>query len=98
MVDPRARAGLDAKAAEIRATLADNERAERAATADRTPAPATPELLAELIRMLREMDARQQATDEHGGREVAWFYWRNDFEDALGLPRGALNGRRASGS
>lgn len=45
----------------------------------------------ETITLLREMDRTQQETDESGGREVAWYYFREQFEDALGLDRGALD-------
>jgi len=45
----------------------------------------------ELIRLLREMDSVQQETDEEGGTEVAWYYYRDEIETALGLPPGSLN-------
>lgn len=89
----RARAEFVAKVAEIDEYFAEKNRAEREATADRIPARPTPELLAHLVTMLRRMDTMQQKTDEDGGREVAWYYWRDHFEDALNLPRGALDGR-----
>ena len=43
-----------------------------------------------LIKLLRDMDRTQRETDEDGGREVAWYYYRDGIEDALGLDRGAL--------
>lgn len=43
------------------------------------------------------MDRTQRQTDEDGGREVAWYYFRDAIEDALGLERGALDtGERRS--
>lgn len=44
-----------------------------------------------LVTLMRELDAEQQKTDWFGGREVAWYYWRDDIEDALGLEPGALD-------
>lgn len=44
-----------------------------------------------LIKVLREMDRAQTTTDEDGGREVAWYYYRGAVEDAMGLERGALD-------
>jgi hypothetical protein len=44
----------------------------------------------DLINALREMDAQQQETDEGGGREIAWYYWRETIEDILEVPRGTL--------
>lgn len=43
-----------------------------------------------VVEVLREMDRTQARTDRLGGREVAWHYYRDDVEDALGLERGAL--------
>ncbi len=37
-----------------------------------------------LLRALRELDHQQQRTDAFGDREVSWFYWRGDVEQALG--------------
>lgn len=45
----------------------------------------------QLVRLLRDMDRQQQQTDAEGGREVAWYYWRDSVEDALGVPRGTLD-------
>lgn len=44
-----------------------------------------------LVGVLRGMDRQQKRTDEGGGREIAWYYYRADVEDALGLPRGHLD-------
>lgn len=50
-----------------------------------------------LAKLLRDMDETQRETDEDGGREVAWYYYRDQIEDALGLGRGALDtGERQS--
>jgi hypothetical protein len=46
--------------------------------------------LEKVVSLLRDMDRQQTETDEEGGREVAWYYSRNDVEDALGLERGTL--------
>ena len=45
----------------------------------------------ELIEALIEMDRIQNETDEDGEREIAWYYWRDDIEDILQIPRGTLN-------
>lgn len=37
-----------------------------------------------LLRALRELDHQQLRTDWIGDREVSWFYWRGDVEQALG--------------
>jgi hypothetical protein len=44
-----------------------------------------------LIELFRELDGVQKCTDAGGGREVAWYYMRDDFEDAMGLERGSFN-------
>lgn len=44
-----------------------------------------------LIPLLRALDQTQQQTDEEGGAEIAWYYFRDAVEDALGLDRGALD-------
>lgn len=44
-----------------------------------------------LVKELRRMDHQQQTTDEFGGAELAWYYWRGDIERLLGLDPGALN-------
>lgn len=44
-----------------------------------------------LIRLLQEMDHQQTVTDELGQREIAWYYWRDGVEDALGIERGTLD-------
>lgn len=49
------------------------------------------EQLAEVVRVLRAMDAQQVETDEHGEREIAWFHMRDSVEDALGVPPGTLD-------
>ena len=50
-----------------------------------------------IVEVLRDMDRTQQETDEDGGREVAWYYYRDQVEDALGLERGTLDtGERLS--
>lgn len=43
-----------------------------------------------LVQALRELDHQQQRTDWIGDREVAWFYWRGDVEQALGYAAGEL--------
>jgi hypothetical protein len=45
----------------------------------------------EVIELLRAMDETQQQTDEEGGAEVAWYYFRENFEALLGLASGALD-------
>ena len=47
--------------------------------------------MSEIVKMLREMDETQQQTDEEGGAEVAWYYYRDNFEALLGLAPGALD-------
>lgn len=60
-----------------------------------TPTPE--QQIARLVELLRDMDCTQQQTDEDGGREVAWYYYRDQIEDALGLERGGLDtGERLS--
>lgn len=44
-----------------------------------------------LTELLRELDSTQRETDEEGGAEVAWYYYRDKIEDAMGLDRGALD-------
>lgn len=44
-----------------------------------------------LIKVLRELDAEQQRTESLGGREIAWYYYRDDVEAALNLEPGALD-------
>lgn len=44
-----------------------------------------------LFTVLRGMDREQRRTDASGGRECAWYYRRDDVEDALGWPRGTLD-------
>jgi hypothetical protein len=43
------------------------------------------------VALLRELDARQACTDESGEPEVAWWCYRNEVEDVLGLDRGDLD-------
>lgn len=45
----------------------------------------------DLREMLRQMDADQQRTDEGGEREIAWYHYRDDIEDIMGLTRGSLD-------
>jgi len=53
--------------------------------------------IARLIELLQGMDRTQQQTDEDGGREVAWYYYRDRIEDTLGVERGTLDtGERLS--
>jgi hypothetical protein len=47
--------------------------------------------IARLVELLQDMDRTQQETDEDGGREVAWYYYRDQVEDALGVERGTLD-------
>lgn len=47
--------------------------------------------LDDVVITLRQLDSAQRETDESGGREVAWWHFRDDVEDALGLERGALD-------
>lgn len=47
--------------------------------------------MSEIIKLLRAMDETQQETDESGGAEVAWYYYREEFEKLLGLVPGALD-------
>lgn len=52
----------------------------------------------EIVAVLREVDDAQQETDEEGGAEVAWYYYRDRIEDAMDLPRGVLNTRAGAAS
>lgn len=49
------------------------------------------DLRREVAMVLARMDHQQQVTDERGGRELAWYYYREEVEQALGVPRGALD-------
>ena len=63
---------------------------------DATPSDAAPRIT-RLVEVLRDMARTQQETDEDGGREVAWYYYRDQIEDVLGVERGALDtGERMS--
>lgn len=44
----------------------------------------------EVIRLLQEMNAQQEKTDRLGYREVAWYYWRDEVEVALGCEPGTI--------
>jgi hypothetical protein len=44
-----------------------------------------------LVNLLSQMDLEQQQVDESGGREVVWYYFRDQVEDVLGLTRGTLD-------
>lgn len=44
-----------------------------------------------LITVLRKMDEFQRETDDAGGAEVAWYYYRDAIEDVIGLKRGELD-------
>lgn len=44
-----------------------------------------------LIILLRDMDRQQTETVERGEREIAWYYFRDEIEDLLGLARGSLD-------
>jgi hypothetical protein len=48
------------------------------------------EKIESVVRILRDMDHTQNATEWAGGPEIAWYYMRDRVEDALGLERGAL--------
>jgi hypothetical protein len=39
-----------------------------------------------LTGLLKEMNESQVRTDALGGREVAWYYWRGEIAESLGLP------------
>lgn len=59
--------------------------------------PTPEQRIARLVEVLQDMDRTQQQTDEDGGREVAWYYYRDQIEDALGITRGTLDtGERLS--
>lgn len=61
------------------------------------PLPTPEQRIARLVEVLQDMDRTQQQTDEDGGREIAWYYYRHTVEDALGLERGTLDtGERES--
>lgn len=47
--------------------------------------------ISEVIRLLRAMDREQTSTDEGGGNEIAWYYYRDEIERALGLEPNALS-------
>lgn len=47
-------------------------------------------IMPQLVELLREMDEKQYETDESGGAEIAWYYYRDSIEDLLGLERGTL--------
>lgn len=53
--------------------------------------PTPQQRITRLTEVLREMDSTQQEADENGDREVAWYYYRDQVEDAMGLDRGALD-------
>jgi hypothetical protein len=55
------------------------------------PTPTPEQRIARLVELLQDMDRTQQQTDEDGGREVAWYYYRDQIEDALSLERGTLD-------
>jgi hypothetical protein len=44
-----------------------------------------------LTELLRELDSTQRKTDEEGGAEIAWYYYRDKIEDVMGFPRGFLD-------
>lgn len=44
----------------------------------------------QLVELLRDLDKQQYETDESGGAEIAWYYYRDDIEDLLGVERGTL--------
>jgi hypothetical protein len=44
-----------------------------------------------LTELLRELDSTQRRTDEEGGAEIAWYYYRDKIEDVMGFPRGFLD-------
>lgn len=52
----------------------------------------------QLIVLLYDMDRQQQSTDDAGQREIAWYYYRDEIEDVMGLPRGALDSGRENDS
>jgi hypothetical protein len=59
--------------------------------------PTPDQQIGRLVELLQDMDRTQQETDEGGGREVAWYYYRDQIEDALGVERGTLDtGERLS--
>jgi hypothetical protein len=47
--------------------------------------------VAQVAEVLLRMDAEQQRIDDEGDAELAWYYYREEVEDALGLPSGALD-------
>lgn len=57
----------------------------------RPPAALSVEQATRLVWLLRQMDLQQNVTDLAGQREVAWYYWRDQVEEFLGLDPGALN-------
>lgn len=48
-----------------------------------------------VIRLLREMHRQQVETDDLGQREIAWYYWSGDIEEALGLDPGTITGEES---
>lgn len=55
------------------------------------PVSLSDERVAHLVSLLQEMDRTQRETDQAGQREIAWYYFRDRVEDALGLARGTLD-------
>lgn len=47
-------------------------------------------VMPQLIEHLQALDKQQYETDESGGAEIAWYYYRDGIEDILGLERGTL--------
>jgi hypothetical protein len=41
--------------------------------------------ISRVIQLLHEMNAQQHRTDEAGDREIAWYWWRDEIAEALGL-------------
>lgn len=49
------------------------------------------ERINQLTVLLYSMDKQQRITDDAGQREIAWYHYRDQIEDVMGLKRGTLN-------
>jgi hypothetical protein len=47
--------------------------------------------ISRVIQLLHEMNAQQYRTDGAGDREIAWYYWKDEIAEALGLDSTAFD-------
>lgn len=52
------------------------------------------ERINQLTILLYSMDRQQRDTCDAGQSEIAWYYYRDEIEDVMGLPRGSLDSAR----